>query len=146
MIKLIFDTNVYDEIVEGVLQVDFLTEKKVKLFTTHIQIDELSNTPDADKRAQLFISLIELRARLLPTESFVIGYSRIELAKITDGDALIDRLERGSSRRTNDAIIGEVAIKHKLTLITNDERFKSVVKANGGEAMTVKELISNLDQ
>ena len=67
--------------------------------------------------------MIELRPEKIPTESFVVGTSRIGSAKIGDGN-LIERLRTGNLKKTNDALIGETAIKNNLTLITNDLKIK----------------------
>ena len=92
----------------------------------------------------LFNSMTALRPEKIPSESFVIGVSRIGEAKITDGDHIIERLKNSNIKRTNDAIIGETAIKNDLILITNDKRFKNKVIELGGHAMDTEELIRNI--
>ncbi|MEQ9377302.1 MAG: hypothetical protein RIG68_19090 [Imperialibacter sp.] len=139
--KLIFDSNVFDDIVSGKLKLEVIENLNAEIFLTHIQIDELNRCSDSEKRARLFLMLIELRPTKIPTESFVIGTSRIGSAKIGDGK-LIEKLRKGNRKKTNDAIIGETAIKNYLTLITNDITFRNTVIQLGGSAKTVHELLA----
>ncbi|MGV7106483.1 PIN domain-containing protein [Flavobacterium sp. U410] len=48
----------------------------------------------------------------------------------------------GNYKKTNDALIGETAIKNNLTLITNDKKFKNKVIELGGKVLTVEELVN----
>jgi len=48
---------------------------------SHIQIDELSKTKDAGRRAQLRTRFVELRPKLVQTESIVFGSSKCGFAK-----------------------------------------------------------------
>lgn len=121
--KLIFDSNAFDDLVKGKISINDFDPNQSEIFITHIQVDELNECKDKEKRAKLFNSLMEIRPEKIPTESFVIGSSRIGSAKIGDGD-LIEKLRNGNLKHTNDALIGETAIKQNLVLITNDKRVK----------------------
>lgn len=136
--KLVLDSNVFDDLVTGKL--DLKTFENKEIFITHIQVDELNECSDKEKRALLFNSVTEVRPEKIPTESFIIGTSRIGSARIGGGD-LIEQLRMGNYKKTNDALIGETAIKNNLTLITNDKKFKNKVIELGGSSMTVDELI-----
>ena len=139
--KLIFDSNVFDDLITGKCDLEIVEDKSQDIFITHIQVDEINEFSDKDKRARLFNSMTEVRPEKIPTESFIIGTSRIESAKIGDGN-LLEELRMGNYKKTNDALIGETAIKNELTLITNDKRFRNKVIELGGKALTVDELIS----
>ena len=76
----------------------------------------------------------------IPTESFVIGTSRIGSAKIGDGK-IIPRLLKGNNKNMADAIIGETAIKNGFTLISNDAKFRKRMQENGGRAISVDDLL-----
>lgn len=139
--KLILDSNVFDDLIGGKLNLSVIEDRSLKIYVTHIQIDEINECSDKEKRAGLFNFMIEIRPEKIPTESFIIGTSRIGSAKIGDGN-LIDDFRMDNYKKTNDALIGETAIKNKLTLITNDKKFKAKVIELGGKALTVDELIS----
>lgn len=142
--KVILDSNVFDDVVKGKIDLDIFEKNNIEVCITHIQVDEINECPDKEKRALLFNSMTALRPEKIPSESFVIGMSRIGEAKITDGDHIIERLKNSNIKRTNDAIIGETAIKNDLILITNDKRFKNKVIELGGHAMDTEELIRNI--
>ena len=137
--NIILDSNVFDDLVNGKLDLKIIVNRNV--YITHIQIDELNKCPDEEKRAKLFNSLLEIKSEKIPTESNIIGTSRIGSAKIGDGN-LIDKLIKDNYKNTNDALIGETAIKNKMTLITNDHKLKNRVIELGGNSLTVDQLIN----
>lgn len=139
--KLIFDSNVFDDLISGKLKLENINEKNHEIFITHIQVDEINECSDTEKRARLFNSMTEIKPKKIPTESFIIGTSRIGSAKIGNGN-LIKKLRRRKLKETNDALIGETAIKNNLTLITNDKKFKNKVIKLGENAINVDKLIT----
>jgi predicted nucleic acid-binding protein len=134
--KLIFDSNAFDDLLIGTINIAQLVQGGHEIYVTHIQIDEINKCSNEEKRARLFNYITELRPIKIPTESFVVGKSRIGHAKIGDGD-LMDEIRNGNIKHTSDALIGEVAIKNQLTLITNDVRLINKVVKLGGCALTV---------
>lgn len=138
--KIILDSNIFDDLVAGQLELDFVENLNAEIFITHIQVDELNNCPDHEKRAKLFLHLTEVRPQKLATESFVVGTSRLGSAKLGDGE-ILEKLRNGNLKKTNDALIGETAIKNGLTLITNDKELKRNVNKLGGKALTIKEFL-----
>ena len=72
--------------------------------------------------------------------------SRIGEARISDGSDLIRKLEGGNPVHIQDALIGETAIKNALTVITNDDRFKKRIAAQGGQALTTEEFLKVLKE
>jgi len=140
--KLIFDSNVFDDLIKGKLDLEIIKNISLENYITHIQVDEINECPDKEKRAKLFNFMTEIRPEKIPTESFIIGTSRIGYAKIGDGN-LIKELRMENYKKTNDALIGETAIENNLTLITNDRKFKNKVIQLGGIALTVDELIND---
>ena len=141
LMKVVFDSNVFDDIITGKIDINRLIQNGLEVYITHLQVDEINECPDSEKRAQLFNSMTELRPYKVPTESFCVGISRIGSAKINDGSGLIQKLEAGNSNNAHDALIGETAIKNSLTLITNDKKFKNRVVELGGMALTTEELL-----
>ncbi len=139
--KLIFDSNVFDDLISGKLELETIEKSKYEIYITHIQVDEINECSDKERRARLFNFMTEIRPEKIPTESFIIGTSRIGSAKIGDGH-LIEELRMGNYKKTNDALIGETAIKNNLILITNDKKFKNKVVELGGTAITVDEFLT----
>ena len=94
--RVIFDSNVFDDIIAGRLDVSVLIRKRVKIYITHIQKDELAACRNEQRRTQLLQCMASIGVHTLPTESFCIGVSRIGEARISDGSDLIRKLEGGN--------------------------------------------------
>lgn len=144
--RVIFDSNVFDDIIAGRLDVSVLIRKRVKIYIIHIQKDELAACRNEQRRTQLLQCMASIGVHTLPTESFCIGVSRIGEARISDGSDLIRKLEGGNPVHIQDALIGETAIKNALTVITNDDRFKKRIAAQGGQALTTEEFLKVLKE
>ncbi len=144
MTDIMFDTNAYDEILKGTITLKKL-EKSIELgfryFITNIQIDELSNIPDAriEKRKSLVLFLVTLKQSVIPIESFVFGYARFGLVKLGNGE-VYNKLLNESKNNVKDAIIGETAFLNNCILITEDIEFKNKIILLGGKSLSVKEL------
>ena len=110
------------------------------------QKDELAACRNEQRRTQLLQCMASIGVHTLPTESFCIGVSRIGEARISDGSDLIRKLEGGNPVHIQDALIGETAIKNALTVITNDDRFKKRIAAQGGQALTTEEFLKVLKE
>jgi predicted nucleic acid-binding protein len=134
-----FDSNIFDDLVSGNMSLNLFNTANIKVYLTHIQIDEINNCKDLEKRAKLFLFMIELNPKKIATESFILGTSRIGSARLSDGN-IIEILRGGNLKHTNDALIDETAIKNNLILITNDLTFQKKVEGLGGVVMNVKQL------
>jgi len=164
MKKIMFDTNSFDKILTGEIPIE-LIKKSVSLgckyFITHIQTDELSRVPDTKKwkREKLVLFLTIVSPSLIPTESFVLGYSKLGFAKfpsteiylnlsnptqIKEKKAHYETLLNKTRSNVKDAIIGETAIKNGFTLVTEDARFINKVDSLGGIAITPKNFTDKL--
>lgn len=138
-IRVMFDNDILNKIVEGQIDMDYIIKSnKFEFYATHIQSDQVSRCPDNEKRAMLTLNLTKLAPRLLPTESFVLGTSRLGEAKLGDGKVL-EGLRQENQNHTEDALMGEVAIKKGILLVTNDKTLKSRVNSNSGRAINLKE-------
>ena len=139
-IRVMFDNDVLNKMVEGALDVDNIKNcNKFEFYATHIQTDQVSQCKDADKRARLTLALAKLSPVILPTESGVLGISRLGEFKFSSEDSKIEDLRKGNQSHTADALIGETAIKKGILLVTNDKTLKSRVNANGGRAVNLEE-------
>ena len=139
-VKVIFDSNIYDLVADGTLNIDLLSEKKddFELYITHIQIDEINKCPDEDKRARLFLFKSKLSPIVIPTESSIFGTSRFGEAKFGDGN-ILEKIKEGNLKNTEDALIGEVAIKKNFILVTEDSKLKNKVNSLNGKAVDLEE-------
>gem|GEM_PF-1661039 len=137
-IKIIFDSNIYDEIATGNLNINTIDEEKFEFHITHVQLDEIHECSDKEKRVKLSLVSTELRPKLISTESIAFDVSRFDLAKFGDGK-MLNNLKKGNKRHTKDALIGETAIKNDLLLVTNDRMMKKRVNENGGKVMDLEE-------
>jgi hypothetical protein len=135
------DTTEFNAIVEG--KVDISAYAGMRLFATHIQLDELSNTRSEEKRTRLRAAFEKLGPDRLLTESAVWGISKWGESKWSSGDgmydgmlALLRTLDKGKKPPENqhrDILIAETAIKWGLTLITGDCKLRKVTEKFGGK-------------
>lgn len=170
-----FDTNVFNRILDGVIPVTALTGR-VEAYATHIQRDELDRTKNPERRAALGKMFGEVVAGALPTDSSVLGVSRLGEARLggervvptasgvygvsnygqagysTNDNlyaALRDRLDSVNGQKSNnaqDALIAETSIKEGHVLVTDDTDLALVTKEFGGQCLSVGELLSHYTQ
>ena len=138
--KIIFDSNIYDLIADGTLNIGSLSEKRedFEFYITHIQTDEISKCPDEDKRARLILFMTKLSPIVIPTNSFVLSLSRLGEARLGDAK-LLEEIRKENLKHTEDALIGEVAIKNNFVLVTEDIRLKNKINSLDGNAINLKE-------
>ena len=153
-LKCMFDSNIFDKLVERPDLVESITGC-VDVIATHVQRDEIDQTPVPDTKAQLrriFGDLVSNESHvrgegLVATESAVWNISKWNSSKWSRGDGMLEQL-RGSIRpdakryvnRTRDALIGETAIKNGFVLITEDVPFRRKVRSLGGISMSWEQL------
>jgi hypothetical protein len=80
LIRCMFDTTVFNRIVDGVIQSQSLPEGVIA-FAAHVQRDEINKTPNAERRAALERVFVGL-SKAVPTSSFVLDASRLDEAKL----------------------------------------------------------------
>jgi hypothetical protein len=146
--SFMLDTTVFNQVREKGF--DFHIFDGRQIFVLHVQLDELDNTPDPDRKAELVGRLISIAPASLVAETGVWGtspwkgfkwsrtsehslYSKL-LRCVREGDRR-DRFEKQS----RDARIGEAAIIAGLTLVTNDRILSAAVLKHGGKVMTLEE-------
>jgi rRNA-processing protein FCF1 len=147
--KYIFDTNIFDDIVNEKLKVSDIVKyknyKKVEVYVTHIQIDEINKCSDVDKRARLNIFMVKIRPILISTSSCAFDVSRFDESRFGDG-IIFNKIKKGNIIHVEDALIGETAIKEGIILVTNDKRLKNIVIELGGNALSLNEFIERLNE
>jgi predicted nucleic acid-binding protein len=138
----VVDTNIINWLVDGRLTLEDLPSDG-EFLATHIQRDELAKTPDEQRRAQLLAKFEKTVDHEVPTESMVVGISRVGLAKLSDGKRYyslrdgLAALNKGRLNNSHDALIAEVAIESGWTLITADRHLARVAADHGSKVWQI---------
>lgn len=172
MTQCMFDTNIFNRIFDGVVSLDEMG-KSVVVHVTHIQRDEIGNTSDPVRRGALQKVFRDATSTTVATNSFVLDVSRLDAASIGDDrvvptgslvwgitawgqgkwgvgelfqtlKAELDTLNGGKSNNVHDALIAETSIKGGYLLVTEDRDLDSVAKNNGGQCMSLTDLLRGL--
>lgn len=134
--KYVVDTNIINRLADGIVQPESLPNDG-EFIATHVQIDELNKTKDEERRAQLFIKFATTVDDVIPTESLVVGISRVGLSKVSDGNlylslrTALDARNGGKPNNSHDALIAEVAVKNGYVLVTADADLAQVAQQHG---------------
>lgn len=140
VIGFMFDTTVFNDILNNKLDTKTF-RKDCNYFVTHIQFDQLCSTRDSGRRKQLLSIFASIEKEEIPTESVVLDVSRLGMAKLGDGK-LLEELRKGNLKHTEDALIGETAIKNSLILVTDDDTLFKRVNKLGGEAIKLCDFLN----
>lgn len=137
--KYVLDTNIFNKLIDGIISVEQLPNDG-EFVASHIQVDEINNTTDKERRARLLLQFTQLRPQIMPTESAVWGVSRWNHAKwdVPAYEGLrheLDALNNGKPNNAHDALIAEVALTNGCTLLTADRHLVEVVKERGGKVV-----------
>ncbi len=145
-IKVMFDTNVFNHILDCEIQLENIPAEW-EVYGTHIQRDEINQTPEnyKDRREALLNIFHAWLDVLLPTESAVWDVSSWDDCKWGDEEdnlykEILDDLNKRRERSNNiqDALIAETAIKNALVLVTNDQSLKAVAQKCGAEVKDIR--------
>jgi len=135
--KCVVDTTIINRLIDGSLSTEDIPAD-AELVATHVQIDELNKTRDEERRARLFLRFATTVDSVIPTESTILGISRLGYSKLDDGGlygtlkAELDSLNKGKANNAQDALIAEVAIANGYTLLTADYHLAVVARKYGG--------------
>ena len=153
-LEYMFDTNAFDEVLKSEeISVESLAQCGATFFATHIQLDEINKIPthheDMARKRKQVRDLYRQLFREVPTESFVFDISRFGVAKLSDGrlyDQLHSALDEFKKKDNNsqDALIGETAIKNNFVLVTQDKNFRKVVQEYGGKSISFGDFVKRL--
>jgi len=134
--KYVVDTCIINKLVDGLLEPEVLPSNG-EFVASHVQIDELNKTKDRERRDRLFLKFATTVKEVVPTETAVIGISRIGHCKISNGNLYIklktelDSVNGGKANNSMDALIAEIAVKNNYTLLTADHDLHQVASNNG---------------
>jgi predicted nucleic acid-binding protein len=169
MKKIMFDTNVFNVIVNESLDVNLFIDKG-DFYITHLQLDEIQKTPDEERRKKLLEVFNKFSEISIPTENLVLDVSRLGEAKIgseiiatesavygiskygrcnfsnkgnfyTPIKDKLDRINKSKPSNIQDALIAETCIKNGYTLITHDKSLYSITTFFHGACANIYELI-----
>src|SRR3989338_2816811 len=161
--KFMFDTNIFDSILDKKIDISKFPNN-YEFFIVHIQRDEIEaiQKPEKLNRKNKLLEFFKgLNQEKIATESFVLGTSKLGNAKLskvptesmvwdvsrwdeskwTSEDNIIEKLRKGNLKHTEDALIGETAIKNNFILVTNDETLLNKIKSLDGRAITFEQFI-----
>ena len=169
-LKCMFDTRAFNLMLDGSVSAEAL-KGRVFAHATHIQRDEINNTKDPGRRAALLQVFNDVVAETVPTNSAVIGVSRIGAARI-GGDRVVptasavldvsrwdqaswsandniystlksdlDMLNKSKRNNVQDALIAETSIKGRYVLITDDSDLIEVTQRYGGRCLSLEQLL-----
>ena len=146
--KYVLDTCVFNWLADGRVALADLPSDG-EFVATHIQVDELNKTKNAERRSQLFMHFALVGPSMYPTESLILGVSRLGHAKIADDvtfsqlKSALDRLNRSKPNNVMDALSAEVALKNEFTLITADGDLRTVAEQVGCNVIFLQSLTPN---
>ncbi len=172
MRKYMFDTNIFNDLLDGVADITPFIGKATFL-ATHVQLDEIKSTRDETRRASLSQLFEEITSNPVPTESFVLDVSRLDQAKLGGNSVILTEsavwdvsrwdqakwtsvdnlyepikagLDKAKKKQNNiqDALIAETAIKNGLTLVTHDRLLFEVVTEFGGACADIHQVVREL--
>ena len=132
--QYVVDTNVFNRIADGRLARTDLPSD-AELVATHVQIEEINKTADAERRGHLFLVFAKIAPIIVQTESGVWGANRWGEFKWGDGarlQSLKAELDgrRAKANNLQDAQILEVAVANTSGLITADRDLAEIAKAH----------------
>ena len=147
------DTNVFNHVADGNIPIDAFED--LRLFATHVQLDELGAAKDPERAAALLKVFERIEPKVVVTSSAVWDVSGWDQASWSGEDgafrAILKRLreldaENGKTHRdphnpVRDALIAETAIKNKLTLVSGDQNLRRVVEEFEGHALDLKAVL-----
>jgi rRNA-processing protein FCF1 len=146
VIKAVLDSNAVDDLLGGRFDVwaEAIRNGELDLLWTHVTTDELAEVKDADRRAQL-IAVGAALCRMVPTGAFVLDYSRLGMARLSEDGEAIEEFRRGRIKHTRDALICATAEYERCTVISNDGDMKKRARDRGLTVWTPAEVDQHLN-
>ncbi len=150
MIGCMLDTNIFNNILDSSITVNDLP-KNLSYYVTHLQRDEIENS-HGDRKKDLLNIFREIKNEKVPTESAVVGVSRVDESKASEDNlynSLLSRLQEldKKARKKNkpenqarDALIADTSIKNNLILVSSDINLRTVTQEFGGEVISFEQL------
>lgn len=146
MQRIMFDSNVFDQLPAIIDRIRPAIGKRYELCVTTIQVEELCEIPDCKKqrRATNILMLADLRPRLVPLSVFVLnGRARLGYARLGEGE-VYRKILNESGTNTDDAAIADTAVSEGCILVTEDRDLHSRMQKNGYRVMSLSEFLNTI--
>lgn len=147
--RVLLDSNAIDVIADtaGIFE---LAEAAVEAGTheflfTHVNIDELAEIPDLDRRQWLLLLLVAI-GKLVPTGACAVDYSRLNFCRLTDDADVFEAIQSGNLKNTRDALLASTAVYEHCTLATNDARLRRRAEARDVAVIGLDGLVVELKE
>jgi len=143
MERYMLDTTVYNHMLNRKLRFSDLEE--AEYYCTQIQITELDNTQNIERKIQLLNVKNETKSEKIHLETFVIGISQFDCAKLGPGKEFtyiletMDEIKKGANN-LKDSLIAETAFRNGMTLITGDMTLYKACNRLGIPVKTLDEI------
>ncbi len=144
--RIMFDTNAFDRIQSSAEDLErIVANDENEYFITSIQIEEISNIPDARKeqRAKNLLVLCKIRAQLVYVPA-VLGHARLGWCVISSEDDIYNDLLKSTRSNVNDAMIGSTAKREQCTIVTDDVDFANRLRKHNVLTLTYEAFIRDL--
>lgn len=141
--KYIVDTCIFGKILDGSISKNDLPADGVFLIT-HVQLGEINNAQDSEKRARLLLNLFALPVTIVLTESCITNVSRVGYSKACHSvnycniKELLDKRNGGKNNNKEDALIADTAMQNGYTLISADEDLIAVTNELGCKTIFIQ--------
>jgi rRNA-processing protein FCF1 len=147
MRRVVVDANAIDPLVDlpGAYEVvrSSVDQRQLKVLFTHVTIDELTATPDEERRSRLLSLLVDL-GHLIPTGAFVLGFSRLNFARLSSDEEAVEAFRSGRIDHTRDALVAATAQFEQCALVTRDKRLTNRARNRGVDVITPDDLLAEL--
>jgi rRNA-processing protein FCF1 len=142
--KFMFDTNIFDAILDGNVPIDDLP-KGYEYYVTHVQRNEINNIKNTGKieRKKCLLSLFnKLKGASLHTETSIWGVTNWGESKWRANGGLMHKISGDNIKHQSDALIAETAILNNIILVTNDEQLIQKVKKLEGAVIKFEQFMN----
>jgi len=143
-----FDTNIFNSILDGEIEIELFN--RFKLYVTHIQSDELTNTRNIQRREKLTEIFQKIPQEKMPTESGAWDISSWDDFKWSDPndhlrEEILAEMDSRKKKQNNqqDSLIAETALKNNLILVTNDGILMDTMKRFNGKSIGLQEFLDS---
>jgi rRNA-processing protein FCF1 len=147
MLRAVLDSNAVDPFIDipGAYEAaeKAIESGDLELLITHVNIDELAETGDLERRCRLLLAAVSL-GQLVPTGAFVLDFSRLNFARLNEDREAFEAFRSGNIDHTRDALLAATAQFEQCTLITNDSRLAGRARDRGVPVLTSAELLARV--
>lgn len=143
MVKIMFDTNVFSNIAQGIITPEQIPENWEPV-ATHIQWDEIQQTPDKNLKEKITSIFCEYLVNKISTKTAVWGISKWGEAEWAGPSSaypnLLQQLDDNRVHKNNpkDALIADTCLQLGIGLVTNDRALFKIAKNNNINAVNLQ--------